>query len=477
VDEYNLVKLTLDHVSKFYGETKAVDNFNLDVEDKEFMSILGPSGCGKTTLLRLIAGLETNSEGQILFDDLDISEIPSRERNVSMVFQSYALFPHMTASENIGFPLSVRNETKDNISTRVHEVGNLLKISQLLDRKPRELSGGEQQRVALGRAIVRKPSILLMDEPLSNVDAKTRAYLRSELKELQREIKTTLVYVTHDQTEAMTMSHRIALMRKGKLVQVGIPEMIYEHPNDVWSASFVGSLPMNFFDCTLIDKRGVRAIGAACFAPQSPEDIMKKLDGLEHGTEFQLGVRPEDIEISKIRQSKPTCEADVHLLEPTGDSIIVDLKVEEKIMKAKVKPGFKVKEGDHVYITFDWSRAHLFLSSVELVESYLEEAKIDIAQKRYNEAAEQVSKAIENVLLQIINPFSFDQANLSITERLCILSDRGVELSEIRRDYERIKVILNKTNTMIELNRDETENMIFLAQAIIKRTKEVLLRT
>ncbi len=358
-----MVKLTIEGVSKHFGDTKAVNNFSLKVEDEEFVSILGPSGCGKTTLLRLIAGLETLSEGRILFNDKIVNDVPSRERNVSMVFQSYALFPHLTAAENIGFPLVIRKVSKGKITDRVREVAELLKIVPLLGRKPRELSGGEQQRVAVGRAVVRQPDVLLMDEPLSNVDAKTRAYLRAELKELQRKIKTTFLYVTHDQTEAMTMSHRIAIMREGKLIQVGTPEDIYEHPKDVWSASFIGSLPMNFFDCTLIDKRGVRAIGAVCFSPQSPKNIMKMLEGLEDGTKFNLGVRPEDIEISKTRTSQLTCEADVHLLEPMGDSLIVNLKIDNTIMRAKTKPGFKVDVGEHVYITFDWSRAHLFLSS------------------------------------------------------------------------------------------------------------------
>ncbi len=361
-----MVKLTLDRVSKNYGEMKAVDNFTLEVEDEEFMSILGPSGSGKTTLLRLIAGLETLSDGRILFDDRVVNDVPPRERNISMVFQNYALFPHMKASENIGFPLAVRNLPKNEIDKRVREVAELLKIKSLLGRKPRELSGGEQQRVALGRAIVRNPDVLLMDEPLSNVDAKTRAYLRAELKELQRDIKTTLIYVTHDQTEAMTMSHRIAIMRKGRMIQAGNPEAIYEHPIDVWSASFIGSLPMNFFDCTLIDKQGVRAIGAACFAPQSPDNIMNMLEKYEDGTKFKLGVRPEDIEISKTRNSRLTCEADVHLLEPLGDSLIVTLKVGDTIMKAKTKPGFKIEVGEHVYIEFDWSRTHFFRSSDEV---------------------------------------------------------------------------------------------------------------
>jgi len=356
-----MVKVILDGVSKRFNGTSAVDNFNLEIKNEEFMSILGPSGCGKTTLLRLIAGLEPLSEGRILFNDKVVNEVPPRDRNVAMVFQSYALFPHMTVAENIGFPLTVRKNPEDKTTKRVKEIAELLRLTHLLERKPKALSGGEQQRVAVGRAIVGTPDVLLMDEPLSNVDAKTRAYLRAELKELQRDIKTTLLFVTHDQTEAMTMSNRIALMNHGNLVQLGSPKEIYEHPKDIWSGSFVGSLPMNLFNCKLIDKKGVRAIGASCFAPQSPNNIMELLRDQKDGTQFTLGVRPEDISISKTRQSNLTCEAEVHLLEPMGDSLIVTLKVVDSIMRAKTKPGFEVTEGDHMYISFDWNRSHLFL--------------------------------------------------------------------------------------------------------------------
>ena len=357
------MKLILDSVSKYFGKIKAVDNFNLTVEDEEFVSILGPSGCGKTTLLRLIAGLETPTSGKIIFGDRVMNDLPPRDRNVSMVFQSYALFPHMTVADNIGFPLSIRKITKDEITKRVREITDLLKISSLLERKPRELSGGEQQRVALGRAIIRKPDILIMDEPLSNVDAKTRAYLRSELKELQRDIKTTLLYVTHDQTEAMTMSNRIAVINQGKLFQLGTPEEIYEHPSDTWVASFIGNLPMNFFECSLIDKAGIRAIGGSCFTFKSPDQVMKNLENIQGGTDFKLGVRPEDIRITSGRNEDTTCEGEIYLLEPLGDSLIVSLKVGDTSMKARTNPGFKASVGEHVYITFDWNRAHLFLNS------------------------------------------------------------------------------------------------------------------
>jgi len=361
-----MVKVILDGVSKHFNGTTAVDKFNLEITNEEFMSILGPSGCGKTTLLRLIAGLEPLSEGRILFNDKVINNVPPRDRNVAMVFQSYALFPHMTVAENIGFPLVVRKNPDEKTNERVKEVAEILRLPHLLERKPKALSGGEQQRVAVGRAIVRKPDVLLMDEPLSNVDAKTRAYLRAELKELQREIKTTLLFVTHDQTEAMTMSNRIALMRYGKLVQIGSPEEIYEYPKDVWSASFVGNLPMNLFNCKLIDKKGVRTFGASYFTSQSPMNIMKILKDQKDGTQFTLGVRPEDIEISKTQKSDLICEAEVHLLEPMGDSLIVSLKVADTIIRAKTKPGFEVGVGDQVYISFEWNRSHIFLGTDNL---------------------------------------------------------------------------------------------------------------
>ncbi|HJN58010.1 MAG TPA: ABC transporter ATP-binding protein [Nitrososphaerales archaeon] len=357
-----MVKVILDGVSKQFNGTSAVDKFNLEINDEEFMSILGPSGCGKTTLLRLIAGLEPLSEGRILFNDKVVNDVPPRDRNVAMVFQSYALFPHMTVAENIGFPLVVRKTPEEQTAERVKEIAELLRLTDLMERKPRALSGGEQQRVAVGRAIVRKPDVLLMDEPLSNVDAKTRAYLRAELKELQRDVKTTLLLVTHDQTEAMTMSNRIALMRYGKLVQLGSPEDIYEHPKDVWSGSFVGSLPMNLINSKIIDDKGTRAIEASCFAPQSPKNLIELLKDQKNGTRFTLGVRPEDIEISKKQISNFTCESDVHLLEPMGDSLIISLKIVDTLIRVKTKPGFEVSVGDHMYLLFDWNRTHLFLS-------------------------------------------------------------------------------------------------------------------
>ena len=356
-----MATVSIQKLAKHYKDIRAIENISLDIRDKEFLTVLGPSGCGKTTLLRLIAGLESLSEGRILFSDKIVNDVPPGERNVAMVFQSYALFPHMNVAKNIGFPLDVRKNPEEKTTERVKEIAELLQLTHLLDRKPKALSGGEQQRVAVGRAIVRKPDVLLMDEPLSNVDAKTRAYLRAELKELQRNIKTTLLYVTHDQTEAMTMSHRIALMKQGKLVQTGTPEEIYENPKDVWAASFVGSLPMNFFECKIIDKQGICAIESSCFAPQSPTKIMKLLNDQKDGAQCTLGVRPEDIEISKSRKTNLTCEADVHLLEPMGDSLLVTLKVADTIMRSKMKPGFKVDVGERVYVIFDWDRIHLFL--------------------------------------------------------------------------------------------------------------------
>ena len=256
-----MVSVSLKNVTKRFGNVAAIEGVNLEINDKEFLSILGPSGGGKTTLLRLIAGLEVPTEGEVYFDDKLVNGVPPRDRNISLVFQNYALFPHLTAFHNIAFPLAVRKTPKQDIDKRVKEVEELLGIQHILDRKPRELSGGEQQRVALGRAIVRQPDVLLMDEPLSSIDASMRIAMRTELKKLQKTLVTTLVYVTHDQTEAMTMADRIAVLRNGKLVQIDAPQAIYDSPKDSWVASFIGNPPMNLIPATMLSNGQVELSG------------------------------------------------------------------------------------------------------------------------------------------------------------------------------------------------------------------------
>ena len=351
--------MTLENIHKSFGNVKAVDGVSLDIADKEFLTLLGPSGCGKTTTLRLVAGLEELTEGNIYIDNKLVNDIAPRDRNIAMVFQTYALYPHMTVFDNIAFPLKIRHLSKSEIQKRVKEAADTLEIGGLLKRKPKELSGGQRQRVALGRAIVRKPDVFLMDEPLSNLDAKLRVYMRAELKRLQKRLDTTLIYVTHDQVEAMTMSDRIAIMNEGRLQQVNNPGNIYFSPANLWVGGFIGSPPMNFFDCTLMEKDGGEVLDATGFqVPISKEnfDVIRKVAST---SELVLGVRPEDMTVTM--HSVPNgIQAKIYVIEPIGDSVIVDARIGETLVRAKAHARFEAKFDDTVYLTFDTQRMHVF---------------------------------------------------------------------------------------------------------------------
>src|SRR2546427_3614623 len=275
MSELRLVNL----VKKFDGAA-AVDGLSLDVSSGEFVVILGPSGCGKTTTLRCIAGLESVDAGSILIDGNDVTNLPPRDRDVAMVFQNYALYPHMTVADNIGYPLRMKKLQKKEVEERVTEITTLLGIKHLLSRRPRQLSGGEQQRVALGRAIVRKPKVFLMDEPLSNLDAKLRLYTRAELKRLQRELRVTTVYVTHDQAEAMALADRVAVMNNGKLLQYAPPTEIYGRPNTVFVAGFIGNPPMNLIKARLTVDRELVLVNSDCFNFELSEGLAKNVKNL-----------------------------------------------------------------------------------------------------------------------------------------------------------------------------------------------------
>jgi multiple sugar transport system ATP-binding protein len=354
-----MVEVVLDSVSKFFGDVKAVDGVSLKVLDKEFLTLLGPSGCGKTTTLRLIAGLEELSGGDIHIGDRKVNDLAPRDRNIAMVFQSYALYPHMSVFDNMAFPLKIRKVPKSELDKRVRESAELLGISELLKRKPKELSGGQRQRVALGRAIVRSPDVFLMDEPLSNLDAKMRVYMRAELKRLQKKLGTTLIYVTHDQVEAMTMSDRVAIMNDGKLQQLDIPETVYQHPNNIWVAGFIGSPAMNFFDCTFKSRDGGGLLDAGEFSIDVGPDVADIVRKSASGPEVILGIRPEDISVAKKRQPG-SIEASVYVLEPIGDSVIVDANVGENLVKARADASFMAEIEEKVYLTFNQSKIHVF---------------------------------------------------------------------------------------------------------------------
>ncbi len=337
----------------------AVNSLSLEGKDKEFLVLLGPSGCGKTTALRCIAGLETPEEGEIYIGDRLVNDLDPKERDVAMVFQSYALYPHMTVFSNLAFPLENMKVPKDEIRVKVRQVAELLKIEALLDRKPKQLSGGQRQRVALGRAMVRDPHVFLMDEPLSNLDAKLRVYMRAELKKLQKELGITTVYVTHDQVEAMTMGDKIAILNEGVLQQTGKPDEIYFNPSNVFVAGFIGSPPTNFFDCTLLE--GVPfTLDTGEFKYSLPENVAEAAKKCTSDACI-LGVRPQDVLIYKnAKRKKGLIRAVLDVIEPLGDVIILDLKVGDYLVKAVVSPDFKAELGDELWIDFPAKKIHLF---------------------------------------------------------------------------------------------------------------------
>ena len=354
-----MAKVTLEKIHKSFGNVKAVDGVSLEIADREFLTLLGPSGCGKTTTLRLVAGLEELTEGNVYIGDRLVNDIPPKDRNIAMVFQSYALYPHMNVFDNIAFPLKIRHTNKSEIQQRVKEAADTLEIGSLLKRKPKELSGGQRQRVALGRAIVRKPDVFLMDEPLSNLDAKLRVYMRAELKRLQKRLDTTLIYVTHDQVEAMTMSDRIAIMNEGRLEQLDNPENTYFCPTNLWVAGFIGSPPMNFFECTLVEKDGGGALDASEFQVPLSKENFAVIRKDASASDLVLGVRPEDMKVTK--HSVPNgIQAKVYVTEPIGDSVIVDTRIGGTLVRAKTDPSFQARLDDTIYLTFDTEKMHVF---------------------------------------------------------------------------------------------------------------------
>jgi multiple sugar transport system ATP-binding protein len=359
-----LARVFVENLLKRFGSVIAVNNLSLEVKDKEFIVFLGPSGCGKTTTLRCIAGLETPDSGNIYIGDALVNDLPPKDRDIAMVFQSYALYPHMSVFDNIAFPLKMRKMPKDEIKKRVKEVASLLKIEELLDRKPRQLSGGQAQRVALGRAIVRQPKVFLFDEPLSNLDAKLRVYMRAELKRLQKELATTTIYVTHDQVEAMTMADRIALMNNGILQQLASPSDIYHKPENIFVAGFIGSPPMNFINCSLKEFDGEYALDAGEFTIKLPKDIGLIVKEKAESSELVLGIRPEDITVYESAVPE-AIETEVYVIEPLGSENVIDLKIGENLIKAISPPTLWLKIGDKAYINFNKEKMHIFNKKTE----------------------------------------------------------------------------------------------------------------
>ena len=311
-----MVDAKLDNVYKAFndGQVTAVDHIDLHIEEGELLVLVGPSGCGKSTTLRSIAGLETINSGTITFGDHDVTDLPPKSREISMVFQNYALYPSMTVYENMAFGLKMRDADNETIDEQVRWAADIMEIGQLLDRRPKQLSGGQQQRVALGRAIVREPSLFLLDEPLSNLDAKLRTVMRTEIQELQRELNVATVFVTHDQEEAMTMGDRIAVMNAGRIEQIGTPEEIYQNPHNIFVADFIGSPEINFFEMVFDGE----SVTNDTFSKEIPTETSDELrEGLS-GEEVVLGVRPEDLNITE--EGTGLVNTEIEVVEPMGDT-------------------------------------------------------------------------------------------------------------------------------------------------------------
>jgi len=353
--------ISFQNVSKHFGNSAVVDDLSLEINDGEFVVLLGPSGCGKTTTLRMLAGLEHAKSGDILINNQRINDVPTQNRDLAMVFQSYALYPHMTIAENIAYPLRVRKIEKTEREKRVRKVATLLEIEPLLDRKPRQLSGGERQRVALARAIVREPRAYLMDEPLSNLDARLRVQMRGELKRLQHQLGTTTIYVTHDQAEAMTLAHRVAVMRKGKLQQFDTPMNIYEHPANRFVAEFVGSPSMNFVEGR-VDFAQQRFVGRELSTALTESHLARLSD--HKAKTVLLGVRPEHIRIHSD-EAKNSIAAKIYVTELMGNETFVFLDVGKNRLIARAPAEFRAELESKVWLTLNKDKLHFFNSDTE----------------------------------------------------------------------------------------------------------------
>ncbi|MBL7130035.1 MAG: sn-glycerol-3-phosphate ABC transporter ATP-binding protein UgpC [Candidatus Omnitrophica bacterium] len=358
-----MAQVSLVNVSKVYsGKVSAVENVNLNIENKEFLVLVGPSGCGKSTTLRMVAGLEEITEGSIYIGDRVVNDIPAKDRNIAMVFQNYALYPHMTAFENMAFGLKLRRYPKSEIIKRVKETAEILSINHLLDRRPRELSGGERQRIAVGRAIVRKPLVFLFDEPLSNLDAKLRVQMRTELHKLHQRLLTTMIYVTHDQVEAVTMGDRIAVMRDGVVQQVADPIIIYDKPANKFVAGFIGSPPMNFMTGKIIKTDGSFYFNEGRFKVKIVDEMLSKLMPYKE-KEIIFGIRSEDIyDKLFVSQAPPenvvtvTCE----VVEPMGSEVYLYLTTGKHSFIARVGAHNRPEVNQDMDLVFDMSKVHFF---------------------------------------------------------------------------------------------------------------------
>jgi multiple sugar transport system ATP-binding protein len=359
-----MADVRFEHVAKRYDQVAVIEDLNLDIRDQEFMVLVGPSGCGKSTALRMIAGLEAISDGSIAIGGRRVNELPPKDRDIAMVFQNYALYPHMTVRENLEFGLKIRKVPPAERERLVENAAAILEITPLLDRRPRQLSGGQRQRVALGRAIVRQPSVYLFDEPLSNLDAKLRVQMRAEIKKLQHRLKTTTVYVTHDQIEAMTMGSRIAVMKDGKIQQVGTPLEIYDRPQNLFVANFIGTPPMNFIPAEL--REGGTVLAASRYTLPVPEPL-RSATANGDGRKIVVGVRPEHLHDPSDPATGPTARlpVEVEVVEPLGDEVIVHARAGDDLLVYKVEPHHPPEFGQKLEVVLEVDRLHLFDAKTE----------------------------------------------------------------------------------------------------------------
>lgn len=356
-----MARVKLEGVYKHYGKVEAVTNLNIDCRDREFLCLLGPSGCGKSSTLRMIAGLEHITKGKVYIDGRPVNDVEPHERDIAMVFENYALYPHKTVFENMAYPLRVQRFDDRTIREKVVHAGKILDIEGLLDRMPKQLSGGQKQRVAIGRAIVRSPKVFLLDEPISHLDAKLRTHMRGELKRLHRDLDATMIYVTHDQLEGMTMADRIAVLNLGVLQQLGTPDEVFNHPSNKFVAGFMGDPPMNFIPSVLKSDGKKVQVEHEHFSLTLPDSVCQKFARKIDGEmRIDLGVRPESFELFSKEPSKYDIAGKVYITEPLGEDVIINITIGEDLLKAKTAIGYKAEVDGPIWMKVKFEHIHLF---------------------------------------------------------------------------------------------------------------------
>jgi len=358
-----MARVLLKNIVKKYGNVEAVKNLNLEIKDREFLCLLGPSGCGKSSTLRMIAGLEEITSGELWIGDEYVNHLEPKDRDIAMVFENYALYPHKNVFENLAYPLRVRKLPQSEVDKRVNKAAETLQINELLNRMPDQLSGGQKQRVSIGRAIVREPKAFLLDEPISHLDAKLRTHMRGELKHLQRVLNTTMIYVTHDQLEAISMADRIVIMNYGEIQQIGTPDEIFNHPQNIFIAGFVGDPPMNFIEGSINGKGGNAVFKNKGFQVPLTDAHLSKIDNSSitaNGNLAIIGIRPEDMTISREKMEDSHAEGKVYVTSPIGKDVVIEVEVQGVHLKTITSVDFNVDMGQEVWLRFNLDKIHIF---------------------------------------------------------------------------------------------------------------------